>query len=199
MMRSYPPPPLSSFNRLLGGLAKINHYSQLFSLYNKMHLAGLSPDIFTLNILVNCLCKVNRVSEALAAMVGILRRGYIPNIVIYTTLIKGLCMEHRISEATRLFIKMQKLGCTLDVVTYGTLIKGLCQPGILTLLLSCIKKCSMTLVIMGLIVGREEEAKGLFEEMKAQGMIPNVISYSSLIHGFCWAGKWEESKRLFDD
>ena len=74
-----------------------------------MHLAGLSPDLFTLNILANCLCNLNRVSEGLAAMTGILRRGYIPDIVTYNTLIKGLCRVHRISVATWLFLRMQKL------------------------------------------------------------------------------------------
>lgn len=35
--------------------------------------------------------------------------------------------------------------------------------------------------------------------MKAHGMIPDVFSYSSLIRGFCLGGKWEETKRLFNE
>ena len=30
-------------------------------------------------------------------------------------------------------------------------------------------------------------------------MIPCVISFTSLIHGFCSAGKWEEAKRLINE
>ncbi|XP_038875713.1 pentatricopeptide repeat-containing protein At1g62914, mitochondrial-like [Benincasa hispida] len=47
--------------------------------------------------------------------------------------------------------------------------------------------------------GWEDEAIELFKEMKAQGMIPNIISYTSLIHAFCYCGKWEEAKCLFNE
>lgn len=35
--------------------------------------------------------------------------------------------------------------------------------------------------------------------MKGGGIYPDVVIYSSLIHGFCYGGKWEEAKGLFNE
>ncbi|CAB4321900.1 unnamed protein product [Prunus armeniaca] len=113
MIQMQPTPPIWSFNRLFGGLAKI----------------GLLPNFITLNILLNCFCNVTRARDGFVVMGSLLRRGYRPSTVTYTALLKGLCMEDRIDEATRLFKTMIKLGCQPTVVTFGTLVNGLCRTG----------------------------------------------------------------------
>lgn len=35
--------------------------------------------------------------------------------------------------------------------------------------------------------------------MKGRGIMPNLVTYSSLIHGLCQGGEWEEAKRFFTE
>ena len=45
--------------------------------------------------------------------------------------------------------------------------------------------------------GEIEKGRALFEEIKAQGLIPDVRSYSILVHGLGKAGFSKETYKLF--
>ncbi|KAF4359791.1 hypothetical protein F8388_008353 [Cannabis sativa] len=113
-----------------------------------------------------------------------------------------------------IFKKIFKLGCKPNAVTFGTLINGLCRTGNASIALelheqmACGKdhgdgfKCTPNLVWYGAIIdglckeGLMEKAQQLFLEMKEKGVLPDVVVYSSLMHGLCYADKWEEAKAL---
>ncbi|KAK1567573.1 hypothetical protein Q3G72_013738 [Acer saccharum] len=44
---------------------------------------------------------------------------------------------------------------------------------------------------------KSDKAKELFSEMKGNGILADVVTYTSLIHGLCCVGDWEEAKSLF--
>ncbi|KAK9039608.1 hypothetical protein V6N11_014804 [Hibiscus sabdariffa] len=122
-----PPPPMSSFNLLLGALVKIRRHNHAVLLCKRLDSIGFSPNFITLNIMLNCLCRMGRVSEGLAVLSRLFRRGYRPNTITLTTLIKGMIAVGKVGEATSLFEKMVVFGCQPSVVSYGVLINGLCQ------------------------------------------------------------------------
>ncbi|KAK4418359.1 hypothetical protein Salat_2248600 [Sesamum alatum] len=122
-------PPVSSFNTLLGAVAKAKKYEDLFSMFNRMAEANLLPDYIGMNILINSYCDLKRVGLGFAVMGGMLKRGYDPNIVTYTSLIKGLCVEDKIGDAVGLLKKIIRMGVHPNVKTWGTLVTGLCRSG----------------------------------------------------------------------
>ncbi|GLT68525.1 hypothetical protein SLA2020_407460 [Shorea laevis] len=91
MIRMLPLPPASSFNHLLGALAKIQCHDHLISFYQRLNSVGVFPDIRTLNILLNCCCKMGLASDGFLVLGKILRGGYTPTSATFSTLIKGLC------------------------------------------------------------------------------------------------------------
>ncbi|GLT36927.1 hypothetical protein SLA2020_112730 [Shorea laevis] len=111
MIHMHPPPPISSFNLLLGKLAKIKHHNHVISLYRRLDSVGIFPDFVTLNILLNCCCKTGRVCDGCAVLGKIFRGGWSLGTVTFTTLIMGLCMDRKIGEATRLLTNMSVFGC----------------------------------------------------------------------------------------
>ncbi|GLT60448.1 hypothetical protein SLA2020_332130 [Shorea laevis] len=90
MIHMHPMPPISSFNHLLGTLAKIKLHNQVLSLYRRFDSIGILPDIMTLNIMLNCCCKTGRVSYAFSVLGKILMGGYSPAVFTFNTLIKGV-------------------------------------------------------------------------------------------------------------
>ncbi|XP_031257989.1 putative pentatricopeptide repeat-containing protein At1g12700, mitochondrial [Pistacia vera] len=176
MIHLQPKPSISSFNQLLGALAKKKFYEDVILLYKRVGSMGLLPDLYTLNILINCFCNVGRVCDGFVVFGRILKRGFNPNAVTLTSLIKGLCLENRSMEAVELFMKMAVFGVRPNVITYGTLINGLCRTG----------KTSIALRI--------------HEKMVDQGLQPNpdVMTYNTMISGLCKEGKMEEANGFND-
>ncbi|GLT98297.1 hypothetical protein SLE2022_158080 [Rubroshorea leprosula] len=78
MIRILPPPPVSSFNHLLGALAKMQHHDHVISFFQRLNSVGVFPDIRTLNILLNCCCKMGLASDGFLVLGKILRGGYTP-------------------------------------------------------------------------------------------------------------------------
>ncbi|KAI3947792.1 hypothetical protein MKX01_034457 [Papaver californicum] len=65
--------------------------------------------------------------------------------------------------------------CVPDLITYSTIINGLCK------------------------VGRLDEAKKKFVEMKAKNVSPDSVIYETFIHGFCNQGKISSAFRVLRD
>ena len=45
---------------------------------------------------------------------------------------------------------------------------------------------------------RLKEAVDFFDEMVGRGISADLVTYNSLIHGFCQMGLWKEATRIFD-
>ncbi|XP_031282459.1 pentatricopeptide repeat-containing protein At1g12300, mitochondrial-like, partial [Pistacia vera] len=174
MIHMQPKPPISSFNRLFGALAKKKFYEDVILLYKRVGSMGLLPDLYTLNILINCFCNVGRVCDGFVVFGRILRRGFNPDAVTFNSLIKGLCLESRGTEAMEFLKKTVVFGVRPNVITYRTLINGLCRTGNITIALR------------------------IHEEMVDQGFQPNVVTFSTMINGLCKEGNMEEANGLLE-
>uniref|UniRef100_A0A0E0EZG4 NADPH-protochlorophyllide oxidoreductase n=1 Tax=Oryza meridionalis TaxID=40149 RepID=A0A0E0EZG4_9ORYZ len=140
------------------------------SRYNRMARAGADEgfrvDAIAFTPLLKGLCADKRTSDAMDI---VLRRmtqlGCIPNVFSYNILLKGLCDENRSQEALELLQMMPDDGgdCPPDVVSYTTVINGFFKEGDL------------------------DKAYGTYHEMLDRGILPNVVTYSSIIAALCKA------------
>ncbi|XP_031257988.1 putative pentatricopeptide repeat-containing protein At3g16710, mitochondrial [Pistacia vera] len=169
MIHMQPKPPISSFHRLFGALAKKKFYEDVNLLYKRVDSMGLLPDLITLTILNHCFCNVGRVCDVFVVFGRILSWDSSPSVVTFNSFIKGLCLENRSMEAEELFKKTAVFGVRPNVITCGTLINGLCRTGDTSIALR------------------------IHEEMVDQGLQPNVVMYNTVISGFCKEGKMEEA------
>ncbi|PON68180.1 Pentatricopeptide repeat [Parasponia andersonii] len=95
-----------------------------------------------------------------------------------------------------------------DEVTYATIIDGLCKAGKTSEALELLTKkhdgkwikpsvyCSNPIVDSPCKEGRMDESLSLFHDMINYGVVPDVVTYNSLIHGMCKSCPREEAKRF---
>ncbi|RYR57064.1 hypothetical protein Ahy_A05g022813 isoform H [Arachis hypogaea] len=73
------PPSIIQFTKILGSLAKTNHFPTAISLFKQLQAKGIAPDLFTLSILINCCCGMGRMTLAFSVLAKIFRMDYQPN------------------------------------------------------------------------------------------------------------------------
>ncbi|XLS94614.1 hypothetical protein HN51_070622 [Arachis hypogaea] len=131
------PPSIIQFTKILGSLAKTNHFPTAISLFQQLQARGIASNLFTLNILINCCCGMGRISLAFSVLAKIFRMDYQPDTVTLTTILKGLYLCGSVEKAVRFHDRVLAHGFHFNQVTYGTLINGLCKTGKHQLLFKC--------------------------------------------------------------
>ncbi|XP_072978776.1 pentatricopeptide repeat-containing protein At1g02060, chloroplastic [Typha angustifolia] len=171
---STPPLPNHSYNALLRSLAASGHLRSAISLFNSIP----SPSTFSFNSLLAALLRRGRTRDAYQLFEEMLRSPHAPpDVCTFNTLIRGFCLNSMVDEAFRLFRDMPRRGCEPDVVTYNTLIDGLCR------------------------MGKVRIAHNLLDGMrrKSSHLVPNVVSYTTVIRGYCGKLLVDEAVGLFKE
>ncbi|XP_026451012.1 pentatricopeptide repeat-containing protein At1g62910-like [Papaver somniferum] len=126
-----------------------------------------------------------------------------PTSVTCNTLIHGLCRIGQLGRALQLKNDMVKWNCRPDVVSYSAIIDTLCKGGLVDqalVLFSEMHRDSNAVPINILIDAHcKDEGKRVFEGMVSRGISADITTYTTLIHGHCLHGQWEEARRYFDE
>ncbi|KAK7363397.1 hypothetical protein VNO77_05539 [Canavalia gladiata] len=142
---------------------------------NKVQVNGIVYNNF-LNILI----KHNKLDDAICLFRELMRSNSHLEIFTFNILIQGLCRAGEIDEAFELLCCMRSFGCSPDIVTYNTLLHGLCRidevDRACDLLKEVCLKCDMT------------SALGMHKKMVFHGCLPNAVTLTSLIDGYCRVG-----------
>ncbi|PON63756.1 Pentatricopeptide repeat [Parasponia andersonii] len=98
-----------------------------------------------------------------------------------------------------------------DEVTYATIINGFCKAGKTGEAFELLKKmcddkrirppvsCFSPVIDFLSKEARVDEALSLFKQMINLGFVPDVVTYTSLVHGLCKLGRWEEPLSVLID
>ncbi|KAK6942788.1 Pentatricopeptide repeat [Dillenia turbinata] len=133
-------------------------------------------------------------------ILGLMERdGVSHNVATYTLLIEGFYGTGKIEEAERLFKEMCEKGINADVYAYTTVINWNCRLGKLKRAFELfdemtVKGLTPTIQIYG--KGRIEGAQKIIDEMECVKLMPDVYTYTSIIHGECIIGKIDEALKL---
>ncbi|XP_058102963.1 pentatricopeptide repeat-containing protein At5g13270, chloroplastic [Magnolia sinica] len=163
---------------------------------------GLIPDALIDPILVDMYVKCGCIESAH----HVLDRMVEKNVVAWTGLMVGYTHADKEDEALALFGRMIQEGIELDEFVFSIALKacsGLDRLDIGRQIHGYVVKYGMDsdvsagtpLVDFYVKCGSLEEAHRAFEKISH----PNEFSWSSIISGFCHAGKFEESIRLYKD
>ncbi|KAL2938647.1 hypothetical protein RDABS01_022096 [Bienertia sinuspersici] len=212
MVRAGPYPTVTTYNVLINGYILQNNLEYAERLFGLMKYSGCDPDEYTYTEMIDGFCKSGKLELAYSLFHEITERGLHPNELTFTSLIDGHCKTGNLDVALELLGKMKEYGCSPtaetfnaiingfvkenrfaeaeimsssmseyglvpNVITYTTLIDGLCQHGGTNLAF----KCAHTWLCQE---GKVDGAESLFEEMQKKGIVPNVVTFTSLINGF---------------
>eukprot|EP01067_Filipodium_phascolosomae_P001540 Filipodium_phascolosomae@DN2007_c0_g1_i1.p1 len=139
----------------------------------------MDPTEVTFGCMFDALVNAGLVEEAMELfeeMTGPNSRYSVqPNTVMYSTLIKGFAQQKQTDKAISLYERMVANKVACNAVTFNSLIDGCAR------------------------VGAMDKACELLEEMtKRAGLSPDLITYSTIIKGYCMQGDIEHSMILFD-
>ncbi|GAB2272342.1 hypothetical protein Dimus_007166 [Dionaea muscipula] len=134
------------------------------------------PDHVSYTTVISALVKANSMDKARQVLAEMTRVGVPANLVTYNILLKGYCQQLQIEKAKELVQDMvDDTGILPDVVSYNTLIDG------------CI------------LVDDSAGALAYFNEMRARGITPTKISYTTLMKAFASCGQPKVAQKVFDE
>lgn len=134
------------------------------------------PDHVSYTTVVSALVKSGFMDRARQVLAEMTRIGVPANLITYNILLKGYCKQLQMVEARELLKEMaEDIGIQPDVVSYNILIDG------------CI------------LVDDSAGALSFFNEMRAKGIAPTKISYTTLMKAFALSGQPKLAQRVFDE
>ncbi|CAI9098082.1 OLC1v1034661C1 [Oldenlandia corymbosa var. corymbosa] len=134
------------------------------------------PDHVTYTTVVSAFVKAGAMDRARQVLAEMTRIGVPANRITYNILLKGYCQQLQIDKAKALMREMIR-DATIepDVVSYNTLIDG------------CI------------MIDDSAGALAYFNEMRARGLAPTKISYTTLMKAFALSGQPKLAAQVFDE
>ncbi|KAL6133347.1 hypothetical protein ACLB2K_065584 [Fragaria x ananassa] len=134
------------------------------------------PDHVTYTTVVSAFVKAGSMDRARRVLAEMTRVGVPANRITYNILLKGYCQQLQIDQAKELVREMtEDAGIEPDVVSYNILIDG------------CIQ------------VDDSAGALAFFNEMRAKGIAPTKISYTTLMKAFALSGQPKLANKVFDE
>jgi pentatricopeptide repeat domain-containing protein 1/leucine-rich PPR motif-containing protein len=194
-----PTPSIVQFGKILTSLIKMKNYP------TAIVTATSVTSIFPFNIMINCYCHVGHIILAKN-----FKLGFHPDTVTFSTLIEDLCLKGHIHKALHFHDQLIAQGFHLNQVSYGILINGLCKLGETRAAMQLLRQMEGTLhkpnvVMYNTIIDRMfkdkllSDAKDLYSEMTIKGVSSDVVTYTSLIYGFCIVGQLKEAIGLLNE
>lgn len=214
-----------SCSKLINGLCRDEKVGEASTVCKMMLEKNVVPDVISYSKLISAYCQTRDMHNARLWFHDMVERG-LSDVIVYTVLMNGYCKVGRLQEACELFVQMINLGIKPDVVAYTVLLDGHLKEtlqqgwqGIAKerrtfflrtkhkVLLNSMKDMEIepdvtcyTVLIDGRCKAEYlEEARGLFDEMLAKGLIPDVHTYTALINGYCSQGEIAKAEDLFQE
>ncbi|KAK4389636.1 hypothetical protein Sango_2300600 [Sesamum angolense] len=159
--------------RVINWLCKAGHTLTAYDLLGLFEETSFNPGVKTYSTVIDSLCK-DRMVDALQLLAKMIDKGISPYIVTYNRWFKMdtawlaelIKLENyltpcQVEEAWCLFLEVPHKGLDYNVVTYNTMLHGLFRAG------------------------RFAEGLKLFKDMQAQQVIPDLVTYTTLLNGLC--------------
>ena len=160
---------LVTWTVMIGAYADCNAYESLV-LFDQMREEGVVPDKVAMVTVVNACAKLGAMHRAKFVNEYILRNGFSLDVILGTAMIDMYAKCGSIESARDVFDKMKER----NVITWSTMIAAYGYHG------------------------RGKEALDLFHMMLSCGMLPNRVTFVSLLYACSHAGLIEEGLHFFD-
>ncbi|KAM3704711.1 hypothetical protein ACJW31_03G026300 [Castanea mollissima] len=196
-------PSVYTLNVLINCYCQLNRVDFGFSVLATVLKLGYQPTQSTLNTLVKGLCLQGDISGAVRLVEEMEKKGYQPDVITCGTIVNVLCKIGETSAAIRLLRKLEKGDFETNVVLYNTIIDGLCKDRLGLCNFGWWREATTLLSEMGQRKimpdeGMLTEAEEVFEVMIQRGIDPDIVTYNSLIDGYCLQNRMDKAVKTFN-
>ncbi|KAJ6394060.1 hypothetical protein OIU77_023319 [Salix suchowensis] len=208
------PPDVIACNALLNALIQQKKVEIARKVYEEMVKRDGCWDNYSVCIMVRGLCKERNVEEGRKLINDRWGKGCIPDIVFYNALVDGYWKRGDVERANSLFKELKMKGFLPTTETYGIMINGFCKnrsfKAVDRLLVEMKERgLDVNVQVYNSIVDAQikhgckiendlRSALKLFGQMVKQKYMPNVVTYTSLINGFCRTGDSSRAEKTFE-
>ncbi|WJX24060.1 hypothetical protein P8452_13215 [Trifolium repens] len=155
---------------LIDGFGRIGDFDRVFQLFDDMEKRGIHPSVVTYNAVVNGLSKYGRTKEA-----DEFAKNVTADVITYSTLLHGYTEEENVLGILETKKRLEDAGISMDVVMCNVLIRAL------------------------FMMGAFEDVYALYKGMPEMDLVPNYVTYCTIIDGYCKVGRIDEALEVFDD
>merc|ERR1719265_1716420 len=156
-----------AYGSMIKAYGQARDMERVWALWREMRSRGVNPTALTVGCTVNALVKGGEVEEAWRLVQELVKDESLKqhvNTVIYSTILKGFVLSKQPQQVFVVHSKMRESGTPCNTISYNTMIDACARHGIM------------------------DKVPPLLEEMKAGCVEPDIITYSTIVKGYCQSG-----------
>ncbi|THF94675.1 hypothetical protein TEA_015537 [Camellia sinensis var. sinensis] len=187
-------PDSVTYTILICGHCQTGNIEEGFKLREEMLSQGFQLNDISYSVLLSSLCKMGRVGEALSLLHEMESIGLKPDLITYSILIHGLCKQGDVRKAIQLYNKMCLKRIFPNAHAHSAILLGLSEKG--TLLearnfFDALTKGDLMedIILYNIMIYRKlAEARTWLDTIKAHGLVPSAVTYTTLLNALCEEG-----------
>ncbi|XP_008804951.2 pentatricopeptide repeat-containing protein At4g14820 [Phoenix dactylifera] len=161
---------LVSWSAMISGYAESDQPNEAIKLFNEMQLSGVRPDRITMLSVISACAHLGALDQAKWVHIFVDKNGFSGILSIKNALIDMYCKCGSLADAQKIFEEMP----SRNVITWTSMITG----------------CA--------VHGDGRSALALFDQMKAEGVEPNRVTFVGLLYACSHTGLVEDGRRIFN-
>ncbi|KAK1380731.1 Pentatricopeptide repeat-containing protein [Heracleum sosnowskyi] len=161
---------------LINGLGNEKRLIEALEFFEESKDSGLAPEAPTYNAVVGAFCWSMQMYDAYRMVDEMRKCGIGPNSRTYDIILHHLVKARRVEEAYDIFQKMSNEPlCKPVLSTYEIIVRMFCNEG------------------------RLDMAMSIWDQMKANSVLPGMHMYSTLINSLCHENKLDDACKYFEE
>lgn len=184
-------PSIWVYKSVIQALLQTNQSDLAWDLLEEMYRQGISLN-YSINLFIHHYCAKGDLGRGWKVLLELRNFLSKPDAVDFTIVINSLCKISLLKEASALLFKMTAFGVSPDSVTMSSVIDGYCKVGKLDIACKILKYFRLPLNIFTYnsfitrlcTEGDMEKASEVFLEMSEVGLVPDCVSYTTMIGGY---------------
>ncbi|KAJ7542131.1 hypothetical protein O6H91_10G091000 [Diphasiastrum complanatum] len=160
-----------SWSAMIAGYAQNGLGKEALALYEQMKQEGVQPDIVTFTCVLSACASLAALEQGKQLHSDIIKRGFQSDVIVGSTLIDMYAKCGCIEDARELFNYMSER----NVVSWSAMIAGYAQNGL------------------------GKEALALYEQMKQEGVQPDIVTFTCVLSACASLAALEQGKQLHFD
>ncbi|KAK8716198.1 hypothetical protein V6N13_043516 [Hibiscus sabdariffa] len=174
-----------AYSSFLELLARFKLFSEIDTALENMKVEEIKPTHEALSFLIRVYADYSFVDKALELFYSVVKiYDSVPKLIACNSFLNSLVRLNKVEIACKVFDEMVVRDGCVDNYSVCIMVKGLCKIG-------KVEEGEKLIEDMwGKRDGRVQKAGQLLEQAKTRGLVPNKISYTPLIQGYCRIGEY---------